>query len=174
MGGRGAASGASKLSLSDGTAKSSASKFKTASEMGLPSAKTWNKTDFPIAPSLISAKRAHAMLESSFSVHDKFGNEVIFDRGVIRHWQEGELKSGQTKNIPGRLQHLPLAIDTVKNSRELWEQKGQRSYIKAFRYANGKTIGCKVFVGKNGITISYFPNKVNGLETARKGYSLKK
>lgn len=129
-------------------------------DLGMASATTWN---LPAAPGKIDAAIGASQIKTGFSVTDARGASVEFGEKLTEHW-DGK---GQG-DVIGRYERLPWAIDTVKNPIEIWTDLTQDTYVKA--YTTGKKpLGVVVAVKHTGEVNTYYLEKLNRLDKARKG-----
>ncbi len=131
----------------------------------------WDPGTFPPAPGDSNPGKSRQKINKGFEIKAYNGAPVFFNRKLFYHWY-AEKDYGE-KQIRLRLAKLGMAESTVKKPREVWVQRKQVVYIQAFRQKNGDSIGCLVFVRKNGVAKTYFPKKVKKIDTARKGKRIK-
>ena len=153
-------------------ARFEAKEFHSFEEEKLEPASSWKEKELPEVPMRENPEAARKKLAQKEKVISKTGEEVLFDNECLQHWQVEEAKS--EKEIEDRLAWLPMAIETVTNPIEIWDQGTQKGFIKAFQKTTGGFRGCLVFVLKNGKVRTYFLKDLNALNKARKGFSVQK
>ena len=156
----------------DFKAKFEAKNFHTFKEEKLKPASEWRNESLPAVPQRIDPETARGILSEGKKILSKTGDEVVFDDYCLYHWKVEEAK--EEKDIEDRLAWLPMAIETVTDPLEVWDQGTQQGFIKAFQKSTGGFRGCLVFVLENMKVKSYFLKDLNALDKARKGFSVKK
>ena len=141
--------------------------YQSYTDVGLDRSREWQ--NLPEPPPAIQPEEARARLEKGFSVQAGDGEEVTLGQSVLDHWEIEKNKG--VADIKGRLARLDMAIATVENPVEVWQQDTQKAYVKLFEKPTGGKTGCAVFVRPDGKARTYFPKDPNGLDKCRKGIS---
>ncbi len=151
-------------------ARFEAKEFHSFEEEKLEPASKWKERTLPPVPQQMNPEEARNKIAHGEKILSKTGEEVIFDDECIYHWRMEEGKP--EKEIDSRLADLPMAIKTVTEPMEVWDQGSQQGFIKAFQKATGGFRGCLVFVLKSRKVRTYFLKDLNALNKARKGFSV--
>lgn len=146
--------------------------FHTFEDEKLEPSSAWKEKNLPPVPPQMDPENARKILEHGEKVLSKTGIEVVFDNECLSHWQNEEAKPEKEINL--RLAWLPMAMETVTDPFEVWDQGTQQGFIKAFQKATGGFRGCLVFVLKNSKVRTYFLKDLNALNKARKGFSVRR
>ena len=149
-----------------------AKEFHSFEDENLEPASAWREQTLSRVPQQMDTKEARRILAQGKRILSKTGEEVVFDNECIHHWKVEEAKS--ETEIEHRLAWLPIAIATVVEPLEVWDQGTQQGFVKAFQKATGGFRGCLVFVLANRKVKSYFLKDLNALDKARKGFSVKR
>lgn len=102
---------------------------------------------------------ARKRLMAGFKTKDVLGAEVQWDKSIIDHREAP--RGGGVKNqadVRARLKRLDIAVDTVENPHEAWEENNKRTYLKLVSSADGKPEMMQAFVyDKENHVGSYYP-----------------
>ena len=146
--------------------------FHTFKDENLEPASAWRMLEVPQLPPQIEIQEAKKRLAQGEKILAVTGEEVIFDNDCLYHWQVEEKKAEEEVN--SRLACLLMAVETVMQPLEIWNQGTQTGFIKVFQKETGGYRGCLVFVLNSSKVRTYFPKDLNSLDKARKGFSVRK
>lgn len=128
--------------------------------LDLESAAQWRATPPPPA---VAAAEGLARLQRGEVTMDPTGKLVRFGQSVLDHW------SGKPPaEIAARASFLPWATATAAAPVEIWEQSGQRVYLKLFA-RGAKYRGLVVVAKADGDAVTYFVKNSEALNKLRKG-----
>lgn len=114
--------------------------------------------------------RAKKALERGFTARSIDGQDIVFGRDVLDHWDSSVSAKSESEKRR-RLYKLSEAVRAVKKPHEIWElHNGQKTYLRVYRDKDGRFAMTGFVTGKNGRVQSFFHNRrLPSMEKTRKG-----